>query len=225
MAHHVNCVILSRHLTCQNLQIHRLVSSLISKKRQAEINARKRHENRRIKKVQPGHDEDLPVYTFANTSKNPTSNIYAWGMACFGALGNPEFIYPPRKTLKPVKSMHHPVRVSKMELKKVKDVACGYGYSVFAAKDKDCHLFGTGINNMGQIGYHQQRAGHPLEVLIAPSPIKVSVVKIKQIKEIFEYALYWDVTSCTVSTLFEPHSQIEPHPTQILIQPQSKHQS
>lgn len=175
MTLHVNRVMLCGHfLKCQNLQLYRSVSSLISKSRQAEIDARKRHENRRIKKVQPGHDEDLPVYTFANTNRNPVSNIYVWGMACYGALGNPEFIYPPRKTLKPVQSMHHPVRVSKMELKKVKDIACGYGYSVFAAKDKDCHLFGTGINNMGQIGYHQQRPGHPLEVLIAPAPIKVS---------------------------------------------------
>ena len=57
-------------------------------------------------------------------------------MACFGALGNPEFIHPIRKSQKPIKSMHHPVRVSKMELNKVKDVACGYGYSVFAAKNK-----------------------------------------------------------------------------------------
>ena len=57
-------------------------------------------------------------------------------MACFGALGNPEFVHPVRKNKNPIKSMHHPARVSKMELTKVKDIACGYGYSVFAAKNK-----------------------------------------------------------------------------------------
>ena len=166
--------ILSRDVNYQDLCFQRSVSSFISKKRQNEIKARKIIENRRSKKVQPGEDEDLPVYTFANTNKNPTSNIYAWGMACFGALGNPEFIVPPKKTLQPLTSVHHPVRVSRMELQRVKDVACGYGYSVFAAKNKGSHLFGTGINNQGQIGYHEERPGHPLEVLIAPVPIKVN---------------------------------------------------
>ena len=41
--------------------------------------------------------------------------------------------------------------------------------------NSDHHLFGTGINNMGQIGYHEERPGHPLQVLIVPCPIKVSL--------------------------------------------------
>ena len=181
--------ILSRDFNYQDLCFQRSVSSFISKKRQNEIKERKIIENRRSKKVQPGEDEDLPVYTFANTNKNPTSNIYAWGMACFGALGNPEFIHPAKKTLKPLTSCHHPIRVSRMELKRVKDVACGYGYSIFAAKSQGSHLFGTGINNQGQIGYHEERPGHPLEVLIAPSPIKVYIHLLfkRNIQKLFQF--------------------------------------
>ena len=41
-------------------------------------------------------------------------------MACFGALGNPELVHPVKKTLDSRKTIHHPSRVSKMELKKVK---------------------------------------------------------------------------------------------------------
>ena len=69
---------LFRDLNNYNLQLKRTVSSFISKKRQAEIDQRNLQANRRIKKVQPGHDEDLPIYTFANTNRNPISNIYTW---------------------------------------------------------------------------------------------------------------------------------------------------
>ena len=39
-----------------------------------------------------------------------------------------------------------------MEMKKVKDIACGYGFTIFAVNDTKAHLYGTGLNKDGQIG-------------------------------------------------------------------------
>ena len=39
-----------------------------------------------------------------------------------------------------------------MEMKKVRDIACGYGFTVFAVNDTKAHLYGTGLNKDGQIG-------------------------------------------------------------------------
>ena len=49
----------------------RFVSSFISKSRQKEIDQRNIKEKRRAKKVQPGHDANLPVYTFARIGGKP----------------------------------------------------------------------------------------------------------------------------------------------------------
>ena len=39
-----------------------------------------------------------------------------------------------------------------MEMMKVKDISCGYGFTVFAVNDSKAHLYGTGLNKDGQIG-------------------------------------------------------------------------
>lgn len=98
------------------------------------MEAKKIRENRRIKKLLPNHHEELPTYQFASVARNPVSRVFTWGNICYGALGNRDLIIPSRKTLKPLQTMHRPMRVSTLELKHVKDVACGYGYSVFACK-------------------------------------------------------------------------------------------
>ena len=43
-----------------------------------------------------------------------------------------------------------------MEMKKVRDIACGYGFTVFAVNDTKAHLYGTGLNKDGQIGMKQE---------------------------------------------------------------------
>lgn len=48
------------------------------------------------------------------------------------------------------------------------DVACGSGFTVFASKSKGPHIYGSGNNKDGQIGYHAVRKGHPLETLVEP---------------------------------------------------------
>ena len=45
-------------------------------------------------------------------------------------------------------------------MKKVRDIACGYGFTVFAVNDTKAHLYGTGLNKDGQIGIiHENKSG------------------------------------------------------------------
>lgn len=55
----------------------------------------------------------------------------------------------------------------------VKDVACGYGFTVFVTKDQTStnNCFGFGFNSHSQIGYHELSPGRPLEIVIKPQPI------------------------------------------------------
>ena len=133
--------------------LSRSVSSFISKARQNQINERNLREKRLIRKVLPNDGEDLPVNTFASTHPNPISRVFTWGMACYGALGNPNLIIPP-KNKKALRTMHRPIGIPKLELKRVKDVAAGYGFTVIATdnSDKDAHFYGCGINNQGTVG-------------------------------------------------------------------------
>lgn len=47
-------------------------------------------------------------------------------------------------------------------------MACGYGFTVFAAsnEEKDFTLFGTGLNSDFQIGYHCARKSKILFIII-----------------------------------------------------------
>jgi len=118
--------------------------------------------------------------------------VYTWGMACYGALGVPEYIRPRKYGLKRgegFKTMHRPARCGFAETKGVVDVTCGYGFTVFAVNNEKAHILGTGVNTSGQIGtctlvnqaalrglpigYHAPRVGHPLEMLVQPVPLKL----------------------------------------------------
>ena len=125
--------------------------------------------------MNPDDAKDLPVYTYASTNQNPISRVFSWGTACYGALGNPKILHPTKKHRKPLNSVHHPMRISNFELLKVKDIACGYGYSLFAVNDKKGHIYGCGINNQGQFGYHAEVPEKPYEVLIVPVPLKLPI--------------------------------------------------
>ena len=93
-----------------------------------------------MKKLPPDDGDDLPIYSYASTNRNPISRVYTWGMACYGALGNPQLNVQKIKKKQKPDSIHHPMRLSAMEMKKVKDVACGYGFTVFAANDAKGNL-------------------------------------------------------------------------------------
>lgn len=62
----------------------------------------------------------------------------------------------------------------------VVDVACGYGFSVFAVKDEDDYsLYGTGINMDSQIGFHKHggETNKPIELLIHPAPVHLPKIR------------------------------------------------
>lgn len=90
------------------------------------------------------------VYVYA--SENPLTRVYTWGMACYGALGCPELLRPKQRNREPSMAVHKPSRCAHAETKGVRDVACGYGFTVFALDNKKFHIMGTGINKDGQIG-------------------------------------------------------------------------
>ena len=104
------------------------------------------------------------------------SRIYVWGSASHGALGNPESVLGrhvgkrKKKYLPPHPSCNQPTRCSRAEQFKIKDVAAGYGYSVFAAGS---YLLGTGLNKDGQIGYHEIGPDKAASLII--EPVKVDL--------------------------------------------------
>lgn len=50
--------------------------------------------------------------------------------------------------------------------------ACGFGFTVYAFHSEDnVKLHGTGLNTDSQIGKHEPRDGHPLEILFYPKEI------------------------------------------------------
>ena len=44
-----------------------------------------------------------------------------------------------------------------MEMERVIDIACGYGFTIFAVKGTKNQLYGTGLNKDGQIGKESNR--------------------------------------------------------------------
>mgnify|MGYP001796903516 FL=1 len=67
-------------------------------------------------------------------------------------------------------NFHWPIR---MEIK-VKQIAAGYGFSVFGGKSKGkpVHIFGCGINTDSQLGFHSQNGEYTI-----PYSITVPVLK------------------------------------------------
>ena len=89
---------------------------------------------------------------FQYASENPLTRVFTWGMACYGALGVPEHLRPKQRRKAPLQAMHRPARCEFAETARVRDVACGYGFTLFALDGKESHIMGTGINKDGQIG-------------------------------------------------------------------------
>ena len=168
----------------------RCVSSFIDKKSQAEINKRKIKEKRRLSKnltPEEVEGENIPTYTYAHTNKNPISRVYTWGLVSYGALGNPQLHVPKKKAKNPNlrATMDYPCRLSSMEMKNVRDVACGYGFSLFAtSQDSRGHFYGTGINHQGQFGHHFDEKNTPLQILLQPVPVQLpgDQIKVKRLE-------------------------------------------
>ena len=108
-----------------------------------------------------------------------TTRAYLWGNGELGALGQPGFLHPRTEKKEVLKIMRRPFISSLGNYFKLKTAACGYGFTLFATEDKDKQVFGTGLNDSGQIGFHRRvnkdrrPVGKPLEVLVAPAAIRL----------------------------------------------------
>ena len=79
----------------------------------------------RVRELHPDHDKDqlsekkdhpkdskaglrlgASFLVFDYSSDNPMQRVYTWGMACYGALGVPEYLRPRARHAEPYKTMH-----------------------------------------------------------------------------------------------------------------------
>lgn len=115
----------------------------------------------------------FPVHEFMR-SKPTDRRVYVWGEAVTGACG----INESKDTQKWAKTVRYPTRLPFAERFDVKDIATGYGFTLFACKpekDKDTTLFGSGLNTDAQLGYqkHGGKLNKPMELMFYPAPIEL----------------------------------------------------
>ncbi|KAG8195766.1 hypothetical protein JTE90_004773 [Oedothorax gibbosus] len=129
-----------------------------------------------VKKQDPDEVKNMPIFQYATENTKRTKRVYMWGNALFGALGHASFI-KPMKHMKPKESMKYPWRMPFADFHNVRDIACGYGFTVFAATnpENDYSVFGTGSNSDFQIGYHCIKKDRPLQIIAEPLPIILPV--------------------------------------------------
>ncbi|XP_064473333.1 RCC1-like G exchanging factor-like protein isoform X2 [Ornithodoros turicata] len=125
----------------------------------------------KLKFRDPDEEKKLPVFQYATERSKRRKRVYLWGASLTGALGHDKLVRPG-PDIKPRECTHKPYKTLFAEVYQVSDVACGYGFTVFAATaDKvknDNILFGTGLNTDSQLGLQEARKGHPLGMLTEP---------------------------------------------------------
>lgn len=122
------------------------------------------------------------VIEYAGKNVDGANKVYAWGTAVTGALGIKSYLRPKLKQHKLLRIQQYPARVTFWDTQKIpiKQIACGYGFTVFLAKSDSTHrLFGTGLNTDSQIGSHEYplKSGRILEHVIQPAPISLPFLK------------------------------------------------
>jgi len=152
----------------QNVLLFRPMS-MDPKKKKAELD-KKMEIYGRVTPIDREKEKEMPTYQFAAEKTKKYNRVYVWGNAQLGALGQEGFNFPKKKR-NVLKYMHKPFRQSFAEFNSVTSMACGYGFTLFATKDKKKPLCGTGVNQSGQIGFHKGQRGKPLEVLVSPTSI------------------------------------------------------
>lgn len=141
------------------------------------------------KTVKRGQDPEelktMPKFEF-ETPKKLRNRVFVWGHAATGALGDISFIdwRYDKKSLQtgrrePLQNYPAPHRldfVNKDPNTFVRDIACGYGFTVIAARTHDTEhkLFGCGLNTDSQIGCHiGPKRKEPMILLSDWVPIKL----------------------------------------------------
>ncbi|XP_064652593.1 RCC1-like G exchanging factor-like protein isoform X2 [Lineus longissimus] len=119
------------------------------------------------------------VYQHAGENTKRADRVYAWGYAGTGALGVPTFV-EPEGNQNPVISRNRPYRLRRLDEHniKVKEVACGFGFTLYMCKaPQGPMLLGCGINTDSQLGYMQGKHGQGrLDYVISPAEIKLPFV-------------------------------------------------
>ena len=125
---------------------------------------------------------ELPVLQFKSDNLPKLHDrIFTWGFGQTGALGIPAIAHSKKKYI-----CSTPRKLNIFGPCKVKDVACGHGFTVFAAEAQSyqTQLFGCGVNTDNQIGYHSSDHKE-LVVITKPAaiqfPSNVTSYKIKQV--------------------------------------------
>ena len=86
-----------------------------------------------------------PIRDFAADSARVNCAVYAAGLTKSGALSIRSLVVQPRQP----HMLKKPQRITFMNTRKIRRVAAGFGFSLFASPQ---HLYGSGLNNFGQLG-------------------------------------------------------------------------
>ncbi|VDO82354.1 unnamed protein product, partial [Heligmosomoides polygyrus] len=70
------------------------------------------------------------------------TSVYGCGLSASGALAIPRLVINENAVT--AKEAHRPLRISHMNTRGIRHIAAGFGFSLFASKDK---LYGSGLNN------------------------------------------------------------------------------
>ena len=126
--------------------------------------------------------KDMPLsdYNAEESRHKRTRFIHVCGLGVYGALGMKKY-YNFNSTLdedtqEKLAAVPTPRRLRVFQPEQqIRDVACGYGFTLVAttADDTSHTVFGFGLNNFSQIGYHTSTPNNPLEVVTTPSPIHI----------------------------------------------------
>ncbi|XP_003740298.1 RCC1-like G exchanging factor-like protein [Galendromus occidentalis] len=131
---------------------------------------------RQAGRFRPFVEKEIPV---KETMLRPKKRVrcYLWGGTLSGALGRDKFVRPLGVTIDRVS--HHcsyPSKIGFSENHMMKDIACGYGFTIFAARHderlNDFELFGTGINSDSQLGSQKADNKADMRLLTEPVPIR-----------------------------------------------------
>lgn len=108
--------------------------------------------------------ETLPIFQYP-ISQEDDRRVYVWGLIEHGALGDPKALKKDR-----VSYFSRPRRLSFAERQKVTDIACGYGFTVYAVHSSDKNIvYGTGINTDSQLGHNLDEKTS--NIIFIPRPI------------------------------------------------------
>lgn len=132
----------------------------------------------RYSRVNPDIAKNLPTFDFVGDGRHKKAQlVYVCGFGATGSLGLEKFH-------KPDKLQHHlrtndvgsPTFVRLRSIAtadKIKDMACGHGFTIFAGtfKATEHKAVGFGLNTYSQLGYQVKRPGYPLEIINSPTSI------------------------------------------------------